>query len=165
MLLLLLLTPCAINSTPFSPSASHSFTSYLWFSWLLIVSIPCYCLSLLGINLSNKLSSHPHRCLFKKRQVCKILSSPHWLRVSDGCPFFEGVIICHKVNCDSFSLPSRPPALLHSPPLLWPCVTHPHDAVNCGSGEVCLTSFQGHALLGPFSPLKGHIISQPPTSH
>lgn len=38
-------------------------------------------------------------------------------------------------------------------------------AINCGSGEVCLTSFQGHAPLGPFSPLKGHIISQPPTPH
>lgn len=27
----------------------------------------------------------------------------------------------------------------------------PCNVVNCGSGEVCLTSFQGHAPLRPFS--------------
>lgn len=137
---------------------------YLCFSFLLIVSIPCQCLSLLSINLPNKrLLSSPPRCLLSTTGA----SSPHRLLLSDCCLYFffffsGGVLVCHKANCDSLFPPNLPPS---RPPLPWPRAAHPRDAVNCGSGEVCLTSFQGHALLGPFSPLKGHIISQPPTSH
>lgn len=132
------------------PSASHSCGLYLRFPRLLIVSLPCYCLPLLSINLSNKLGS------LQRRQVCKIpppllihswfpMAAPLWR--SDNLPQSELYLL-------SFSRPSPPAVTPQRIP-----------SVNCGSGEVCLTSFQGHALLGPFSPLKGHIISQPPTSH
>ena len=52
---------------------------YLRFPGLLIVSMPCYCLPLLGINLSNKLGS------LQRRQVCQIRRSPHPLLRSHGC--------------------------------------------------------------------------------
>lgn len=149
VLQLLLLTP--VQSTPgHSPlSASRSSSLYLCFPRLLIVSLPSYCLPLLSINLSNKLGSP------QLRDRCVAFSAPlihsrffRWL-----LPFKDGIICC-KVNCARSIFWS---------PLPSHCDTAP--PVNCGSGEVCLTSFQGHAPLGPFSPLKGHIISQPPTSH
>lgn len=60
---------------------------YLCFSFLLIVSIPCQCLSLLSINLPNKrlLSSPPRRLLSTTGA-----SSPHRPLLSDCWLFLFG---------------------------------------------------------------------------
>lgn len=76
---LLLLAPSAINCGPHPPQppAPHPSRLYLCFPRLLIVSVPCYCLPLLSINLSNKLGSGD-RCV--KRSPLLSHSC-----VSDGC--------------------------------------------------------------------------------